>query len=60
MLFRSVATLLVPETNVGGYVNTSWDLVSNLIGAIAAAIWLRQSAFCLPAMKDIQHSDRIA
>lgn len=36
-----VATLLVPETNVGGYVNTGWDLVSNLIGAIAAAIWLR-------------------
>lgn len=36
-----VATLLVPETNVGGYVNTGWDLVSNLVGAAAAAIWLR-------------------
>ncbi|MBI5757402.1 MAG: DUF2238 domain-containing protein, partial [Planctomycetales bacterium] len=24
------ATLLVPETNVGGYVNTGWDWVSNL------------------------------
>lgn len=38
-----VATLLVPKTNVGGYVNTGWDLVSNLVGAIAAAIWIRMS-----------------
>ncbi len=38
-----VATLLMPETNVGGYINTGWDLVSNLVGCIAAAviIWLR-------------------
>ena len=42
-----VATLLVPETNVGGYVNTGWDLVSNLIGAIAAAIWLRLRPCCI-------------
>jgi hypothetical protein len=36
------ATLLVPETNVGGYVNTGWDLVSNLTGAVVAALvlWL--------------------
>lgn len=31
------ATLLVPETNVGGYVNTGWDLVSNLTGTTIAA-----------------------
>jgi uncharacterized membrane protein YjdF len=39
------ATLLVPETNVGGYLNTGWDLVANAIGATAAAvvIWLRRS-----------------
>lgn len=38
------ATLLVPETNVGGYVNTGWDLVSNLTGTIIAAtgIWLTE------------------
>lgn len=36
-----VATLLVPKTNVGDYVNTGWDLIANLIGAITAAIWLR-------------------
>lgn len=37
------ATLLVPETNVGGYLNTGWDLVANAIGATVAAgvIWLR-------------------
>ena len=33
-----VATLLIPETNVGGYVNTGWDLVSNLTGSTVAAI----------------------
>ena len=33
-----VATLTVPETNVGGYVNTGWDLVSNMIGSITAAV----------------------
>jgi uncharacterized membrane protein YjdF len=35
------ATLLVPETNVGGYLNTGWDLVANSVGATVAAalIW---------------------
>jgi hypothetical protein len=32
------ATLLVPETNVGGYLNTGWDLVSNLVGATMAVL----------------------
>lgn len=38
-----VATLLVPETNVGGYVNTGWDLVANLTGvtAVSLGLWLR-------------------
>jgi hypothetical protein len=35
-----VATLLMPDTNVGGYVNTGWDLVSNGIGCTVAAIGL--------------------
>lgn len=37
------ATLLAPETNVGGYVNTGWDLVSNLVGSavVAVGIWFR-------------------
>ena len=39
-----VATLLVPETNVGGYRNTGWDLVANLVGATVAAttLWLSE------------------
>lgn len=32
------AVLLVPETNVGGYYNTGWDLVANLTGVIIAAV----------------------
>ena len=40
------ATLLIPETNVGGYRNTGWDLVANLVGATVAAtiIWLHGRA----------------
>lgn len=34
-------TLLVPETNVGGYVNTGWDLVANLVGALIAVSLIR-------------------
>lgn len=32
------AVLLLPNTNVGGYMNTGWDLVSNLTGATLGAI----------------------
>ena len=35
------ATLLVPETNVGGYINTGWDLVANSVGASCAALLIR-------------------
>ena len=31
------ATQLLPNTNVGGYVNTGWDLVFNLLGSTIAA-----------------------
>jgi hypothetical protein len=33
--------LLVPETNVGGYENTSWDLVANVVGCTFAAFCIR-------------------
>lgn len=39
-----IATLLVPETNVGGYRNTGWDLVANLIGATVAVVLIRLTA----------------
>lgn len=36
-----VAVLTMPDTNVGGYTNTGWDLVSNLAGATAMGIYIR-------------------
>lgn len=30
--------MFLEETNVGGYFNTAWDLVSNLVGAVGAAV----------------------
>lgn len=36
-----VAVLSIPNTNVGGYENTGWDLVANLVGTLIAAIWIR-------------------
>jgi hypothetical protein len=37
-----IAVLSVPETNVGGYRNTGWDLVANLLGAVVAALLIRR------------------
>ena len=36
-----VVTLLVPENNVGGYVNTALDLCFNLLGAVIAMVLIR-------------------
>lgn len=36
-----IATLTLPNTNVGGYINTGWDLVANTVGAIIAAAAIR-------------------
>jgi hypothetical protein len=42
------ATLIVEDTNVGGYRNTGWDLVANLTGSVGAAVgivvWERSRA----------------
>ncbi len=38
------ATLLFEETNVGGYENTGWDLVANLVGGVIAATLIRLKA----------------
>jgi hypothetical protein len=35
------AVLAVPETNVGGYRNTGWDLVANLAGCTIAVLLIR-------------------
>lgn len=34
------ATVLVPDTNVGGYENTALDLVADLIGAVIGMVYL--------------------
>jgi uncharacterized membrane protein YjdF len=41
-----IATLTLPATNVGGYENTGWDLVANLVGSTFAAllIYLRRKS----------------
>lgn len=36
-----IVTLLVPENNVGGYLNTALDLCFNLLGALIAALLIR-------------------
>jgi uncharacterized membrane protein len=36
-----IAVLTIPNTNVGGYENTGWDLVANLLGASATALIIR-------------------
>jgi len=35
-------TVLLPNTNVGGYENTALDLISNFIGAILAVFYLKR------------------
>ena len=34
-------TRVVPDTNIGGFENTGWDLVANTVGAALAALWVR-------------------
>ena len=38
-ILEFLAVKMMPETNVGGYDNTLWDLIFNLIGASIAATW---------------------
>jgi len=40
-ILEFMATVVTPKTGVGGYVNTSLDSVSNLIGAILAMMMIR-------------------
>jgi hypothetical protein len=40
-----IATLTIPDTTVGGYANTGWDLVANLVGCAGAAALI---GWCTP------------
>ena len=35
-------TRVVPDTNIGEFENTGWDLVANTVGAALAALWVRR------------------
>ncbi len=39
-----IAVLTIPNTNVGGYENTGWDLVANFAGSVIAAVAIRWRA----------------
>ncbi|MFA7707953.1 MAG: DUF2238 domain-containing protein [Candidatus Pacearchaeota archaeon] len=40
-IIEFIAVILVPETGVGGYNNTMWDIIFNTFGGIAGVIYLR-------------------
>ncbi len=40
-----IATVVMPETGVGGYENTSLDLVADLVGAVLAVLILKLKKF---------------
>lgn len=42
-IIEFIATVIMPETGVGGYENTAIDLVANLFGAIIAMIYIKKS-----------------
>jgi hypothetical protein len=54
-IIEFIATLLIPNTNVGGYANTGWDLVSNMVGSITAAVVIGNLN---PSRRDV-HKERI-
>ena len=43
-IIEFAAVVLVPETGVGGYENTALDLVSDLVGAVLALVFIRLRA----------------
>lgn len=49
-----VATVTMPSTNVGGYVNTALDLCANAVGAAVAAVGLRAEWFSPGAREPLE------
>ncbi|MGH8959290.1 MAG: hypothetical protein ACRDVK_11535 [Acidimicrobiia bacterium] len=39
-MIEFLITRFVPDTNIGGFENTGWDLVANTTGATIAAMWV--------------------
>ena len=44
-----VTTLVHSGSQVGGYTNTGWDLVANLMAGVAAGVVIRRRRFATPA-----------
>lgn len=42
-IIEFTAVITMPGTNVGGYINTGWDLVANLIGGVIVATFIGYS-----------------
>ena len=40
-IIEFIATVVMPETGVGGYLNTALDLVADLVGAVLAIVFVR-------------------
>jgi hypothetical protein len=40
-MIEFLITRFVPDTNIGGFENTGWDLVANTTGATIAALWVQ-------------------
>ncbi len=43
-MLEFLLTRITPDTNVGGFDNTGWDLVANTVGSAAAAVWAARRA----------------
>lgn len=43
-IIEFLAVLTMPETGVGGYENTLWDLVFNFLGGLVAVVWINLRA----------------
>ena len=43
-IIEFIVTVIVPETGVGGYTNTALDLVADLVGAICALLFIKQTS----------------
>ncbi|MBD3252147.1 DUF2238 domain-containing protein [Candidatus Pacearchaeota archaeon] len=39
-IIEFIAVLILPETGVGGYYNTMWDIVANTLGAVFAVVYI--------------------
>jgi hypothetical protein len=44
-IIEFLTTLAVPGTNVGGYLNTGWDLIFNMLGCLTAAVLIASPRF---------------